>query len=91
MLLKIIIEEGSKTKVRDITFEGNKDFDEGDLRGAMGELSVAKWWKFWSSGKFDPEKFKKDKESIIKFYRKNGYRDAEILSDSLIYSNDKKM
>ena len=90
MLLKIIIEEGSKTKVRDITFEGNKDFDEGDLRGAMGELSVAKWWKFWSSGKFDPEKFKKDKESIIKFYRKNGYRDAEILSDSLIYSNDKK-
>ncbi len=40
MLLKIIIEEGSKTKVRDITFEGNKDFDEGDLRGAMGELSV---------------------------------------------------
>lgn len=90
ILLKIEITEGSKTKVRDITFYGNKAFDEGDLRGAMDGTSIAKWWKFWSSGKFDPEKYKKDKDLIIKFYRKNGYLDAEIVSDSLIYSNDKK-
>ena len=90
VLLKILITEANKTKVRDITFEGNKAFDDGDLRGAMDETSIARWWKFWSSGTFDPQKFKKDKESIIKFYHKNGYRDAEILSDSLIYSNDKK-
>ncbi len=90
VLLKIKIEEGSKVKVRDITFEGNNDFDNGELRSEMEETSIARWWKFWDSGKFDPVKYKKDKESIIKFYRKNGYRDAEILSDTLIYSNDKK-
>ncbi len=90
VLLKIIIEEGNKVKVRDITFEGNNDFDDGELRTEMEETSVAKWWKFWDSGKFNPENYKKDKEAIIKFYRKNGYRDAEILSDTLIYSNDKK-
>lgn len=90
VLLKIIIEEGNKVKVRDITFEGNNDFDDGELRTEMEETSIAKWWKFWDSGKFNPENYKKDKETIIKFYRKNGYRDAEILSDTLIYSNDKK-
>ncbi len=90
ILLKIEIQDGNVTKVRGITFEGNTAFDNGDLVGAMDETSIAKWWKFWKSGKFNPENYKKDKESIIKFYRKNGYRDAEILSDSLIYSKDKK-
>jgi outer membrane protein insertion porin family len=56
----------------------------------MNEISETKWWKFWGGGKFDPKKYKEDKESIIKFYKKNGYRDAEILSDTLIYSNDKR-
>lgn len=90
MLLKLDIKEGEKVKVREIDFINNTAYDDGDLRGAMDEISETKWWKFWSSGKFDPKKYKKDKESIIKFYHKNGYRDAEILSDSLIYSNNKK-
>src|SRR5690606_34587848 len=37
---------------------------------------------------FEEEDFKKDKKNIVDYYRKNGYRDAEILSDSLIYSNN---
>ena len=89
-LLKIEVKEGNTIKVRGISFEGNDAFDDGDLRGAMDETSIARWWKFWSSGKFDPEKYKEDKNLILKFYQKNGYRDAEILSDTLIYSNDKK-
>lgn len=90
MLLKIIITEGDKVIVRKIDFEGNQAFDDGDLRSEMDETSEARWWKFWSSSKFDPIKYEKDKELIIKFYQKNGYRDAEILSDSLIYSNNNR-
>ncbi|HCY75656.1 MAG TPA: outer membrane protein assembly factor BamA [Ignavibacteriales bacterium] len=90
ILLKINIKEGDEVKVREISFTGNSAFDDGDLKGAMDEISETKWWKFWGGGKFDPKKYLKDKESIVKFYKKNGYRDAEILSDSLIYSNDKK-
>ena len=89
-LLKLEIEEGNEVRVREIAFKDNKAFDDGDLRGAMDETSVAIWWKFWGSGKFDPKKYAKDKESIINFYKKNGYRDAEIISDSLVYSSDKK-
>ena len=90
ILLKINIKEGDEIKVREISFTGNSAFDDGDLKGAMDEISETKWWKFWGGGKFDPKKYLEDKESIVKFYRKNGYRDAEILSDSLVYSNDKK-
>ncbi|MCK7519910.1 MAG: hypothetical protein MZV64_20375 [Ignavibacteriales bacterium] len=36
------------------------------------------------------EKYEEDKDLLLKFYKRNGYRDAEILSDSLIYFNNKK-
>lgn len=90
LLLKLVIDEGDEVTVREISFNNNEAFDDGDLRGEMDETSEKKWWKFWGGGKFDPRDYKKDKDLIINFYKKNGYRDAEILSDSLIYSEDKK-
>ena len=88
VLLKLEIEENDEVIVRKIEFYGNEAFDDDDLYGEMDEISVAKWWKFWSSSNFKKEGFKKDKELIKEFYLKNGYRDADIISDSLIYYND---
>ncbi|MBM2839608.1 MAG: yaeT [Bacteroidetes bacterium] len=90
VVLKVDIDEGTEVKVRNITFEGNTAFDEGDLRGAMDEIKEARWWKIFSSAKFDRKKYEEDKRLIIQFYRKNGYRDAEVVSDSIWYSPDKE-
>jgi outer membrane protein insertion porin family len=90
VILKLEIEEGPKVKVDYIRFYGNKKFDGGDLRGEMKETSERKWWKFWETNKFDKKKYGEDKDLIIAFYRKNGYRDAEILSDSLSYDPTKR-
>ncbi len=90
ILLKINITENSQTTVRHIRFTGNKKFDNGDLRGEMDDIHEAKWWKFWQGSKFDPVKLKKDEKKIVDFYKSKGYRDAEVLGDSLIYSNNKE-
>jgi len=89
-ILKVIIEEGPKVKVDQIEFHGNVAFDDGDLKGAMGEISERRWWKFWATNKFDQKKYEEDKKLIVGFYRKNGYRDAEILRDSLSYDASKR-
>ncbi len=90
VLLKLIIDENEEVTVRKIEFTGNKAFESVDLRGEMDETEESKWWKFWSSANFKKEDYDKDKQIIVDFYRRNGYRDAEIVSDSLIYSNDNK-
>jgi outer membrane protein insertion porin family len=90
VLLKLVIDEGEEVTVRHIDFTGNHAFDDSDLRGAMDETEESRWWKFWSSAQFHPDKYKEDKDLIVKYYQKNGYRDAEIISDSLIYYNDNK-
>ncbi|MCI0707701.1 MAG: outer membrane protein assembly factor BamA [Ignavibacteriae bacterium] len=90
VVLKFIIDEGQKIVVDRILFYGNTQFDDDDLKGEMSETSERAWWKFWASNKFEKKKYEEDKQLILKFYRKNGYRDAEILKDSISYSDDKK-
>jgi outer membrane protein insertion porin family len=90
LLLKLEIKEGDEVNISEISFNNNEAFDDDDLMGEMDETSEKVWWKFWGGGTFDPKNYEKDKELIINYYKKNGYRDAEILSDSLIYSDDKR-
>lgn len=90
IVLKLNFREGDKVTVRQITFNGNKAFEKGDLKSTFDETEEAVWWKFWSTARFDKAKYDKDKELLTEFYRQNGYRDAEILSDSLVYENNKK-
>ena len=90
VLLKLTIEEGDEVIVREIEFAGNTVFDDDDLAGEMEETSESVWWKFWSSAQFKPKEYEKDKQLVVDYYKENGYRDAEILEDTLIYSNDKK-
>ena len=89
VLVKVKIDEGKDVRVDHIMFRGNQAFEEGDLRGAMDNTTEKHWWKFWSSAKFDRKKYEEDKKLILDFYRKNGYRDAELLSDSIWYTDNK--
>jgi outer membrane protein insertion porin family len=90
ILLKLFIEEGDEVIVRKIEFTGNLAFDDDDLTGEMDETGESSWWEFWSSAEFNPDDYEKDKQLVIDYYRSNGYRDAEIIIDSLVYYNDNK-
>ncbi|HEY4612912.1 MAG TPA: POTRA domain-containing protein, partial [Bacteroidota bacterium] len=90
VIVKLTVDEGQKIVVDKITFYGNTQYDDDDLKGEMKETSERAWWKFWASNKFDKKKYEEDKQLILKYYKKNGYRDAEILADSISYSPDKK-
>lgn len=83
--INVDINEGAEVQVEKITFHGNENIEDDDLKDAMDEIQED---RFWRSADFDPEKFKADKKLIIQYYKENGFRDAEILKDSLYYSAD---
>jgi outer membrane protein insertion porin family len=84
------IEEGEEVNINDIRFTGNEAFSDDDLVSELDKTSEPRWWKFWSSPNFKRSDFEKDKEGLVKFYRKNGYRDFVVLNDTTILSDDKK-
>lgn len=88
--LNIEIEEGKEVSVAEIRFHGNKVYDAGDLEGEMEETSSSAWWQFWATNSFNRKKYEEDKALVIKYYRNNGYRDAEILTDSISYDAERE-
>ena len=80
--------EGRKVNLKRISFEGNTKFSDRKLRKQMEETKQDGWW--FGHGKFSQEKYPEDKQKVLVYYRRNGYRDAEIVSDSLYYDEDRK-
>jgi len=100
VILYIKVEKNEKTKIREIIIEGNENLSDNELKLAMKKtnegFSLRKhaWLsirKMFSTKKFVDEEYKNDKENIIKKYNEKGYRDAEIVSDSVYKVDDKRV
>ena len=83
------IVENKKTKLRNIYFEGNQMYSDFRLRLVMKETKQQRWYYFWRSA-FDEEKFEEDKEKLNSFYRNRGFKDFNIVSDSIIHDGKNK-
>jgi len=86
-VLQIKIKEGEKVQIRRIRFFGNTVFTDGKLKKQMKKTKEDTWWR---GADFKRDKYEEDKEKVVDFYRNNGYRDAEIVKDSLYYDKTKK-
>ncbi len=80
------INEGEKIKVRSILFTGNDNVPAKKLRKQM----KTKQKSLWRKGEFKEEQYAEDKDKIIRYYKKQGYKDVYIVSDSMIYSDNLK-
>ncbi|WP_452226804.1 outer membrane protein assembly factor BamA [Lacinutrix cladophorae] len=84
----LAIDKGKKVKVKDIVFTGNSVLPENKLRNAMKNTKKRNYARVWKRSKYIEEDYKTDLTSLINKYKENGYRDARILSDSLVVNND---
>ncbi|HKL07960.1 MAG TPA: outer membrane protein assembly factor BamA [Bacteroidales bacterium] len=88
--LKIHIDPRKKIKIKDINFYGNTVFSNGKLRRTMDETKKVNL-NFFKPSKFIPDLYEEDKEKIITEYNAKGYRDAEIVRDSVYQVNEKRI
>jgi len=86
--LELYIDEGNEFYVNSIEFEGNSDFSDSDLASAFDDTKTTSWYEFWASSKFNKEEYTKDIELLKKFFKKEGYIDGEVISDSVIYNEE---
>lgn len=84
------INEGSPTRVRRISFVGNKAFSDGELRGEIQTKETA-WYRFLTTDDtYDPDRLSFDRELLRRFYLSEGYADVAILSATADLTPDRK-
>ena len=86
--MDIFIDKGSKIKIKDIVFTGNKAISSKKLRKFMSNTKKKLFGRFWKGSKYIEEEYQEDLESILDKYSRLGYRDARILSDDISWNDD---
>ncbi len=82
------VQEGKKVKLRRIQFSGNESFSGKKLRKQMKETKQV--GGVLGRSRYNDAHYLEDKQNILSFYQTNGFRDAELLSDSLYYDDGKE-
>ncbi|NJB70871.1 outer membrane protein insertion porin family [Saonia flava] len=80
----INVHKGDKVKVKDIIFEGNEQLQAKKLQKALKKTKKKKLYRFWKKSKYIEDDFNEDLTSLVDKYAENGYRDARVLSDTII-------
>ena len=76
--LRFRIEEGNKVKIKRVQITGAQQLSAGEVAKQMENRSD-NWWR---SGNYKPDKYPEDLKKIVANYKKKGYLDAAVLSDS---------
>ncbi|MDO7172916.1 outer membrane protein assembly factor [Mariniflexile sp. AS56] len=85
------IDKGEKVKIKDIVFTGNEVLNDKYLRKSMKGTKKINRLRILKRSKFIDSAYQADLGHIVEKYKENGYRDARVLSDSIIYNDDKNI
>ena len=84
------INEGPKSKVRQINIIGNEVFSDGDLRSEMVTKQARTFRFFSSKTSYDPDRMAFDQQKLRQFYLTKGYADFRVVSAVAELTPDKK-
>jgi outer membrane protein insertion porin family len=83
IILDVAVDKRNKVMINSVTFEGNKVFSEKQLRHYLSKTRTRKFYNIFGSRKFKEDKYEEDKQNLIDKMQEKGYRDAEIISDTV--------
>jgi outer membrane protein insertion porin family len=81
--LNFTVNKGNKVKIDAIDIIGNEAISDFTLKRKLKKTKEKKLWHLFTPSKYIPKTYDEDKEKLIAYYRKNGYRDATIEYDSI--------
>jgi len=91
VILTIDIKKGPRVKIKDINFIANHSMKSGKLRRSLSETKRARAYNIFSSSKYIPNNYEKDKPAIAAKYNEQGYRDAKVTSDTTYRISEKRL
>ncbi|MDR1274743.1 MAG: outer membrane protein assembly factor BamA [Odoribacteraceae bacterium] len=91
VILDVIVEKNNKIKIAEIVVRGNSEVKGQKLKAAMKKTKERSILNLFKSSNFIQKNFEEDRYNLINKYNEIGYRDAVILSDSVVSVSSKRV
>lgn len=80
--VRFTVTEGNRVAISEVRIEGNEQFSDEDLVGAIASKPEGFWW--FRSGRYDENRLEQDlRERLPTWYGNRGYVDFQVHDDSL--------
>ena len=86
-IILLRINKGKRVKIHEIIIDGNEVLSDNKIKGKLKETKEKSITHIFKVSKYIEENFEKDKAALIEKYQEMGYRDAEVVVDS-VYRHD---
>ena len=86
--MNINIDKGKKIKVKEINFSGNTKLSDNQLKKSFKNTKEKSPIRVFKRSKYIKEKYDEDLSSLINKYKENGYRDARVINDTVIFNKE---
>lgn len=90
-ILIIDVDRNKKIKVREVNFSGNENFSDRQLSKYLKGVKPKRWFRIFGPGRFQDDKYAEAKETLVARLHDRGYRDAEILKDTVRQLSEKRV
>jgi outer membrane protein insertion porin family len=88
VILNVAIDKKQKVMISEVDFQGNTAFSSKKLRAYLSKTRTRKFYNIFGSKKFKEDKYDEDKQNLVAKMQAKGYRDAEILSDTVFKTGE---
>lgn len=87
--MRVLVDKGPKVKIEKINIAGRTELDEATVRMKLKNTKQMRFGRVFTPSKYVPKKYDEDKQKLVAYYNKMGYRDAAIEKDTLINTGGK--
>jgi len=84
----IHIDKGEKVKIKNLRFHGNTAFKDKKLKKLLKKTKEKNFFHIFKASKFRKDEYDEDLKRLVLKYQEKGYRDAQVISDSISWNDD---
>ena len=84
----VVIDKGEKIKIKNLRFNGNSAFKEKRLKKILKKTKQKSILHVFKPSRYREKEYNEDLESLVEKYREKGFRDAQVLKDSISWNDD---
>ncbi len=84
----IKVDKGEKVKIKNLRFHGNTAFKEKKLKKLLKKTKEKNPFHIFKASKYLEEEYQEDLKRLVSKYQEKGYRDAQVLSDSISWNKE---
>ena len=84
----VVIDKGDKIKIKNLRFHGNEAFGDKRLKKLLKKTKQKNPLHIFKPSRYREKEYNEDLEKLVEKYREKGYRDAQVLKDSISWNDD---